>query len=1277
MAHPTSDLATPADTRQQGPLLSLSFAGLLITQFLTAVNDNVFRWLVIGIAKDYVSQEDVSRVLAGGSACFVLPYLILAAPAGYLADRFSKRNVIVVCKLAEVLIMGLGVLAIYLENVSFLFTVVAMLGCHSALFAPAKMGSIPEMLKPQHISAANGLFGLATLAATCIGTALGGGLRVVAGYRGTKNPLPIIGVVLGVAVLGVLASLMIKRLTAGNPARKFPWNAPLQTYQDLRLLASHRALLRIAVGMVFFWAVGMLAQLNIDQLAFEGGGLTESAKNPLLISLIFGVGFGSVLAGVWSGGRVELGILPLGAFGVAASALLLFTVPGTIIEGDNPAWTGGFLWACALLFALGTSAGLFSVPLESYMQHRSDPHARGSILSAANFMIFSGMLLASFLYLGMRTPTYAGTLDNVSADLRGLPLSAPAAAQVDELELEFTRAWSSETPPKLEEYVERAGPAERSETLARLLHLDIQERIQRQEGPVLIQKDEYYERFPDDKQLVKAVFDQSGKLPLFTSREIFALTGVFTLPIFFYILWIIPQQCTRFAVWVGSYFFYRIRIFGRENLPEQGGALLVSNHISWLDGFIFLLISTRTIRQIAWAGNFKIGWLIRLAEYWGVILITGGPKSIVAGLKKAREALNNGELVVIFPEGGISRVGHMQGFKPGLMKILEGTNAPVIPVYLDELWGSIFSFAGGKYFWKWPRRWRYPVSIHFGPRVEHIEDEHQARRALQDLGAAAVQRRTQQMTVPARSFICRCKRSKRAIKVADSTSGSMSGGNLLLRTLILRRLLRRHALKPGEECVGVLVPPSVAGLITNVALALDKRVTVNLNYTVSSDVLNYCIQQAGIKHVITSKKFMDKMNFKLDAEIIYLEDFKTKPTAADKVVAALQTFALPSFVLERWLGLHRLKADDVLTIIFTSGSTGQPKGVMLTNANVASNVEAIDQVIQLTSKDVLLGILPFFHSLGYTVTMWGVATLAIKGAYHFSPLDGKQVGKLCKEFGGTLLLATPTFLRTYLRRTDKEDFATLDVVVAGAEKLPSELAAAFEEKFGIRPVEGYGTTELSPLVSVNIPKSRSIGNFQIDSKEGTVGRCVPGVTARVNDPDTGQELRVGQSGMLWVKGPNVMKGYLKQPEKTAEVIVDGWYKTGDLALIDEDGFVQITGRLSRFSKIGGEMVPHIQIEETLAKIIGASEEEGLKAAIAAVPDAKKGERLIVVHTALDKAPADLCKALQEAGLPNLFIPSPDSFTEVAKLPMLGSGKLDLNGIKQIALARFGEGGGTR
>ena len=1148
--------------------MSTSFVGLLATQLLSVINDNVFRWLVIGIGKGLIlNASNESAILMIGSNCFILPYLILAAPAGYLADRYSKRSVIVGCKAAELGIMLLGTIGVFFLDINVLFVAVALMGAQSALFSPAKLGSIPEMLQSKHISNANGLMGLSTVVATVIGMAIGNVLAEVTKEDSQYGWLIAGAVLLGLALVGWLASLLIRKAPAANPTRRFPWDAPFQTYRDLKTLAMDRPMLRVSLGMMFFWSIGMLAQLNIDQFATEGGALVDTDKTPLLACLVAGLGIGSLLAGLWSGGRVELGILPLGAFGVAAFAMLLFTVQGDIFQAQ--AVTASFVLACVFLVGLGFSAGLFEVPLSSYMQHYSAAATRGSILAAMNFLVFGGMFMMSIVFWMLRMPLASGQ-------------------------------------------------------------------------------------------------------PLFTANQIFLLSGLFTLPVFAYIIWLLPGATIRFVVWLASRTIYRVRTYQLENVPAEGGALLVPNHVSWVDGVMVGLAVDRPIRVVAFAGNFQSRFMKWLAELFGVILILPKPKMIVKALGTARKALEDGELVCIFAEGAITRTGQVQSFKPGMMKIIKGTDAPVIPVYLDELWGSIFSFNKGRFFWKWPKAWPYPISIFFGAPIYNPSNVGTVRNAVVDLGATAVATRSEKMTQLPREFIRRCKQRKRVKKAADSSGDEVTGGMMLTRTLVLRRLLNRHVYDADEQFVGLLLPPSLAGVMANMAVALDRKTAVNLNYTVSSEVLNSCIEQCGIKHVLTSRRFMSKMNFDLDAELIYLEDLKDKPTTGDKLVSALQAFAMPSRMLEKSLGLDKITSEDVLTVIFTSGSTGTPKGVMLTYGNVGSNVEAIDTVVHLGKQDTLIGILPLFHSFGYTVTMWGAMALDVASVYHFNPLDGKKIGKLCEQHKGTVLLSTPTFLRTFLRRATKEQFETLDVVVAGAEKLPTELCDAFEEKFGVRPVEGYGATETSPLASVNVPPSRSSGDWDVDWKEGTVGRPVPGVTAKVIDPDSEEERPIGEEGMLLIKGPNIMKGYIGRDDLTEKVVKDGWYVTGDIAKLDDDGFIQITGRLSRFSKIGGEMVPHIKIEEVINQVLGANEEDGLLAAVTAVPDPKKGERLIVIHKVIDQSPDEVREALQAEGLPNIFIPSSDSFHQVDVLPLLGTGKLDLSGIKQTALDQFGD-----
>lgn len=511
------------------------------------------------------------------------------------------------------------------------------------------------------------------------------------------------------------------------------------------------------------------------------------------------------------------------------------------------------------------------------------------------------------------------------------------------------------------------------------------------------------------------------------------------------------------------------------------------------------------------------------------------------------------------------------------------------------------------------------------------------------------------------------KAGGKSLKVADSTGVELSNQDLLIRTLALRRYLMREVFQEDEQLVGIFLPPSVAAVATNFAVALADRVSVNLNYTVNSQVLRQCSEKAGLKHVLTSRKFMDKMQLDVGAPVIYLEDIRSRITVGDKLFAALNVKLRSADQLHRALGLGHKKHDDPLTVIFTSGSTGIPKGVVLTGGNITSNVEGIEESIHLDKHDMVLGVLPFFHSFGFTVTLWSAMALPCACALHFSPLEARPIGKLAQKYGATVLLATPTFLRSYIRRVEPEEFQKLEIVVVGAEKMPTDVADQFEAKFGVRPVEGYGTTELSPLVSVNIPACREPSRSNIMLREGTVGKPVRRVEARVVSTESDEPLPVGEQGLLEIRGPNVMQGYLDEPAMTADVMHGEWYRTGDVARIDQDGFIEITGRLSRFSKIGGEMVPHIKIEQTMCEIIGVDEEGHQPVAVSAVPDERRGERLVVLHTELPISKGELLRKMSAAGLPNIYLPNEDCFVQVDEIPFLGSGKLDLKRLQEMAL----------
>lgn len=746
------------------------------------------------------------------------------------------------------------------------------------------------------------------------------------------------------------------------------------------------------------------------------------------------------------------------------------------------------------------------------------------------------------------------------------------------------------------------------------------------------------------------------------------LVVVVLIAILTFVGWRYPRQFIRgvFRPILGT--FYRGRAVGLENLPAEGGVMLVSNHVSWIDGILILWLLPRNVRFVVDGGNFNSKLAKYLSGAFETILMMGGPKAIGRALRSAREGLNEGDIVGIFAEGTITRTGQLQAFKPGMTKILQKTTAQVVPVYIEGIWGSLFSFSEGRFFKKWPKQFRRTITLYVGEPLPPETPISIIRTRVQSLGSQAQIDNRRDFPVLARQVLRGWRRRGKRLQAADTLGIEAGGRTLLIRTLALRRCLRREVFADDEKFVGVLLPPSVGAVAVNVALAADQRISANLNYTVSSAVMNHCIHDIGVKHVLTSDRFMEKLDLELDAEIVSLDELKKKVSTLDKLIAFLQATVVPPWLLERILGLHKVDCDDLLTVIFTSGSTGMPKGVLLSNANVSHNVDAVGRAIHLNQEDIVVGVLPFFHSFGYAVTLWAAQTLGPAGVYHFNPLDSKQIGKLAEKYKATVLLGTPTFLRGYLRRITAEQFKTLDVIVVGAEKMPADLFDAFEKKFGVRPVEGYGTTEMSPLVSVNIPPSRSYAKFQPDRIEGSVGRPLPGISAKIISPDDATELSTGEDGMLLVTGPNVMRGYAGQEELTAKAVVDGWYSTGDIAHIDANGFLHITGRLSRFSKIGGEMVPHLRIEEEICRMLcEGDEDDQLRACVTAVPDEKKGERIIVLHTKTACSKDEIREGLRAAGLPNLFIPGSDGFIEVDAIPVLGTGKLDLKGAKDLAM----------
>src|SRR5713101_3134710 len=709
--------------------------------------------------------------------------------------------------------------------------------------------------------------------------------------------------------------------------------------------------------------------------------------------------------------------------------------------------------------------------------------------------------------------------------------------------------------------------------------------------------------------------------------------------------------------------FYRVTARGLENLPA-GGFLLVPNHISWVDALILQLACPRPIRYVIDQEYFHKPILHPILRVLGCIPIS--KRHSHSAVRVAAERISAGEIVCVFPEGELERRGTLLRLQRGYEVIARHARAQVVPVWLDQLWGSIFSFQGGKFFTKFPKRIRYPVTVAFGEPLEaKTADVATVREELLKLGEFCFSRRPSLDRHLAEDCVRGLKSRPFATAVVDGIDHTqLSRGKLLGAAAAFSRYLRKEF---PDERIAIVLPASKGSMVANLAVMLANKIPVDLNFTIGRAANESCCRRANLRVAISATPFIERVkDFPWPERVLKLDELM--PQLKRQIILWwIMSMIFPARLLLRLLNIPKKGGHAEAVLLFTSGTTGEPKGAVMSHRNVLGNVSQFRELLDAKKTDAILASLPFFHTFGSTVTLWYPLIERVCIVTFPNPLEAAKNAALIEQYKLTLLLATPTFLRGYLRKVDPGRLRSLRLVITGAEKLPIDLAKNFEERFKQRVFEGYGLTETSPVVSVNLPEPQPTKpgeQVQPSSRLGSVGKMAPGIAAEIREPDTNRKLSLHQSGMLWLRGVNIFEGYLHDPERTAEVLQDGWLKTGDLGRFDEDGFLYIEGRLSRFSKVGGEMVPHETLEDKIVDSLDLSGRDERTVAIVGVQDEAKGEALVLL-SAVDVDLAELRKKLHESGVPNLWIPK--HVQRVEAIPVLASGKLDLKRGKELAL----------
>ena len=756
------------------------------------------------------------------------------------------------------------------------------------------------------------------------------------------------------------------------------------------------------------------------------------------------------------------------------------------------------------------------------------------------------------------------------------------------------------------------------------------------------------------------------------------LTSYFTLTILFvmgvmgsaYAFYKLPQSFLHLIMRYMLSQKYHLNVVGLNQFPSDKGALLLGNHSSWLDWVVLQMALPRRVHFVMTREQNKKWYLKFFMNFSGTFSIPDSHSQ--SNKDRIKKLLEAGATVIIFPEKYISRTGQLGKFDPETINLNLSENIQIIPFYIHGLWGTRFSLANKQYKQQFQHQSVNEITVHLGAPLlnqTHIMD---IKQAISQLSMQAWQQTVEKQPSIAQSILKISKRDQKKIAIIDSSNKKITYLQLLIAAKLLKSTLKKQGL--FNERVGLLLPTSAAGVITNVAIIFAGKEMINLNFTLGEETLLKCIKKAKISTIITAKKFIKKLEKKeitfslINKQVkwIYLEDIFPRSTSK-KLFSWLQIKVLPNLLLKKLI--IEKNNHDVACILFSSGSEGSPKGIQLTQQNIRSNIDQIATIFSPNPNDRIINNLPLFHAFGLTV---GTLMPLIKGLPIIcvpDPTDTVLVGKLTARNQGTILCGTNTFLRLYAKQPKLYPlmFKTVRMVVAGAEKVTDDLRTMFKEKFGLEIHEGYGTTETAPVASMNIPDQLIIDDWHIQKghKKGTVGQALPGTVFQIVDPQTHEPCNRGEEGLILIGGPQVMKGYLDEPAKTKKAIIQAsdtrWYNTGDKGKLDEDGFLTIVDRYSRFAKIGGEMVSLGAIEKTLFEY---KTEPELDLVAITIPDLKKGENIIVLVSGI-KALDTFKEKIKKAPLQG--VQKPNHYLLIKEIPKLGSGKTDYVMAKKIAV----------